>query len=262
MALLVAEKLAAGFGDRTVIRQLSLAVEQGMMLSIIGPNGSGKSTLLKILARNMKPLAGSVLLNGDDIQGYSAKKFARQLAILQQGSRSPNDLTVQELVEYGRFPHQKWWGGVEAEDRRVLEWALQQMKLSSVAARQVSTLSGGERQRAWIAMALAQKPRVLLLDEPTTHLDICHQLEIMELLQRLNKEQRITIVMVLHDMNCAARYSDTVAVLAQGKLYAAGRPEAVITPRMLREVFGVEADIWPDSQGRPVCLPRQLATPI
>jgi iron complex transport system ATP-binding protein len=262
MALLAAEQLAAGFGDRTVIRELSLAVEQGMMLSIIGPNGSGKSTLLKTLARNLKPLEGSVLLDGGDIRDCGAKKLARQLAMLHQGSRAPNDLTVRELVEYGRFPHQNWRGGDAAEDRRVLEWALGQMKLSSLASRQVNTLSGGERQRAWIAMALAQKPRVLLLDEPTTHLDICHQLEIMELLRRLNEEQRITIVMVLHDMNCAARYSDTVAVLARGNLYAAGPPADVITPRMLREVFGVEADIWPDSQGRPVCLPRRLVAPL
>lgn len=259
MAILAADGLSAGFGERVVIRRLSLAVEQGKILSVIGPNGSGKSTLLKVLARNLKPLAGSVRIEGHDILRYSAKKLACQLAILHQASRAPDDLTVGDLVEYGRFPYRTWWRGDAAADRKIVAWALQETGLQPLAARTVNTLSGGERQRAWIAMALAQQPRILLLDEPTTHLDICHQLEVLNLIARLNREQEITIVMVLHDMNHAARYSDTVAVLAQGSLYAAGPPAAVITPQMLREVFGVEADIWQDGDGRPVCLARRLA---
>jgi iron complex transport system ATP-binding protein len=260
MAILAADKLSVGFGGRTVIHRLSLSVERGKILAIVGPNGSGKSTLLKTLSRNLKPLRGSVLLDGRDINRFSVKQLACQLAILHQVSRAPGDLTVRDLVEYGRFPYRNWWKGGAAEDKEIVEWALAQTELLPFASRQVNTLSGGEQQRAWIAMALAQQPRILLLDEPTTHLDICHQLEILNLITRLNQEQEITIVMVLHDINYAARYSDTVAVLSQGSLYAVGHPAAVITPVMLREVFSVEADIWLDGNGRPVCLTQRLAS--
>jgi iron complex transport system ATP-binding protein len=258
---LAADQLSVGFGDQTVIHQLSLAVEQGEILSLIGPNGSGKSTLLKSLSRSLKPSEGSVWLDGRDLHSYSAKKLACQLAMLHQGSATPSDLTVRDLVAYGRFPYQNWWHGDAPENLKILEWALTQTGLLPLASRQIKTLSGGERQRAWIAMALAQKPRLLLLDEPTTYLDISHQLEILDLIRRLNQEQAITIVMALHDLNYAARYSDTVAVLSQGNLYAVGRPDAVITPKTLREVFGVEADVWLDGNGRPVCLAQRLATP-
>jgi iron complex transport system ATP-binding protein len=258
MAILTAENLSVGFGDKIVINNLSLTVEQGQVLSVIGPNGSGKSTLLKALSRNLRPMSGSVLLDGMDICSFSAKKFACQLAILHQSPRAPGDLTVRDLVEYGRFPYQHWWKSGDEKDKRVVEEVLQQTGLANLATRPVNTLSGGEQQRAWIAMALAQKPRILLLDEPTTYLDICHQLEILDLVARLNKEHGISIVMVIHDLNYAARYSDTVVVLQQGSLYAAGNPADMITPTMLREVFGVEADIWPDGNGRPVCLARKL----
>jgi iron complex transport system ATP-binding protein len=262
MIILAADKLSVGFGDKIVIHELSLTVEAGEFLSIIGPNGSGKSTLLKALARNLKPQKGSVLLDGRDINHFSAKGLASQLAILHQAPYAPGDLTVRDLVAYGRYPYQNWWQGSAGEDKKIVEWALTQTRLQALALRQVNTLSGGERQRAWIAMALAQKPRILLLDEPTTFLDICHQLEILNLITRLNKEQKITIVMVLHDLNFAARYSDTVAVLSQGSLYASGHPAEVITKKMLRGVFGVEADIWQDDNGRPVCLAQRLTAPI
>jgi iron complex transport system ATP-binding protein len=262
VAILAADKLSAGFGDKTVIHGLSLSVEPGEFLSIIGPNGSGKSTLLKTLSRNLKPQNGSVLLDGSDINCFSAKKLASQLAILHQAPYVPGDLTVRDLVAYGRFPYQNWWRGGVADDKKIVEWALAQTGLSPFASRQVNTLSGGERQRAWIAMTLAQKPRILLLDEPTTHLDICYQLEILNLIARLNKEQKITIVMALHDMNYAARYSDTVAVLSQGSLYVSGHPIEVITQKMFRGVFGVEADIWLDDNGRPICLAQRLAASI
>jgi iron complex transport system ATP-binding protein len=261
-AILAADRVSAGFGDRTVIHGLSLSVAQGEILSIIGPNGSGKSTLLKILSRNVKPQKGSVLLDGRDINRFSAKELARRLAILHQAPYVSGDLTVRDLVAYGRFPYQNWWQGGAAEDKKVVERVLDQTGLLLLASRQVNTLSGGERQRAWIAMALAQKPRILLLDEPTTHLDICYQLEIMDLVAKLNQEQQITIIMVLHDINHAARYSDTVAVLSQGELYAAGHPVAVTTPAMFREVFSVEADIWPDDSGRPVCLVKRRAAVV
>lgn len=258
MAILAANGLSAGFGDKTVLHNLSLAVAKGQILAIIGPNGSGKSTLLKVLSRSLRPIKGSVLLDGRDLQSLPTRDLARQLAILHQASRAPADLTVRDLVEYGRFPYQRWWKGKNDEDKSVVEWALEQTGLVELAARPVSTLSGGEQQRAWIAMALAQKPRILLLDEPTTYLDICHQLEILDLIRQLNKEQGITIVMVLHDLNYAARYADNIAVLRQGSLYAAGHPAEIITPTMLREVFQVEAAVWPDDNGRPVCLAQKL----
>jgi iron complex transport system ATP-binding protein len=262
MPLLAADQLTIGFTDQTVIQKLSLVVEPGKILAIIGPNGSGKSTLLKTLSRSIKPLEGSVLLDGRDIHHCNAKKLARQLAMLPQGSSAPDGLTVCDLVAYGRFPYQSWWRqSDEAENRKMVEWALTKTGLLAFASRQVNTLSGGERQRAWIAMALAQKPRILLLDEPTTYLDLCYQLEILDLIRQLNQEQQMTIVMVLHDINYAARYADVVAVLAQKSLYAVGRPDAVITAKMLREVFKVEAAIWRDDTGKIVCLAQRLANP-
>jgi iron complex transport system ATP-binding protein len=262
MSLLAADQLTVGFTGQTVLQKLSLVVEPGKILSIIGPNGSGKSTLLKTLSRNIKPQEGLVLLDGRDIHQCNAKKLARQLAMLPQGSSVPDGLTVRDLVAYGRFPYQSWWRqSDETENREIVEWALAKTGLAALASRTVHTLSGGERQRVWIAMALAQKPRILLLDEPTTYLDLCYQLEILDLIRQLNQEQQMTIVMVLHDINYAARYADVVAVLAQGTLYAVGRPDAVITTKMLREVFQVEADLWRDGAGKIVCLAQRLADP-
>ncbi len=262
MAILEAKNVSVSFGDKPILKDLSLSITQGQIVSILGPNGSGKSTFLKALSRNIKLKSGLIALDGRDIQSFGTKEMACHLATLHQASRAPGDLTVQDLVEYGRFPYQQWWKGNEKEDRLVVEWAIEQTRLVDLAGRRVNTLSGGEQQRAWIAMALAQKPRILLLDEPTTYLDLCHQLEIMELITQLNKEQGISIVMVLHDMNHAARYSDMVAVFCQGSLYASGTPVDTITPTMLREVFGVEADIWLDNQGRPVCLAQSLTAPM
>ncbi len=259
MAILLADGLFVHFGEKRIINNLCLAVEQGKILSIVGPNGSGKSTLLKALSRNLKPENGSVLLDGKDIQSIAAKKLACQMAILHQSSRAPGDLTVRDLVEYGRFPYQHWWKGKE-EDKDIVEWALEQTGLAKLATRLVNTMSGGEQQRVWIAMALAQQPRILLLDEPTTYLDICHQFEILDLITQLNREQGITIIMVLHDMNYAAKYSDCIAVLSEGKIYALGHPNEVITTDMLREVFKVEGRILFDSDQRPVYVFQGLAT--
>lgn len=259
MAILLADRLSVRFGEKKIIDNLSLAIEQGKILSIVGPNGSGKSTLLKALSRSLKPANGSVLLDGKDIRGFTAKKLACELAILHQSSRAPEDLTVRDLVEYGRFSHQHWWKGSE-EDNSIVVWALEQTGLTKLAARRVNTLSGGEQQRAWIAMALAQQPRILLLDEPTTYLDICHQFELLDLITRLNREQGITIIMVLHDMNYAAKYSDCIAVLREGKIFASGHPHEVINADLLREVFKVEGHIFFDSNRCPVYIFQGLAT--
>ncbi len=254
MPMMNTKNIAVGFDGKSVLENLSLEIEKGQIISILGPNGSGKSTLLKILSRNLKPDKGSVYLDGHNLTELSAKVVARKMAVLPQSPEAPKDLTVRDLVEYGRYPHQKWWQGRSGEDDECVNWALQQTGLEEMSGRIVSTLSGGERQRVWIAMALAQKPEVLLLDEPTTYLDICHQLEIMELLAEFNRVHQITVAMVLHDINHAARYSDSIVVLHQGKVFAVGRPEDVITPHTLRTVFGVESEITIDHLGKPVVV--------
>lgn len=252
MPMMNAKNIGVNFDGKTVLENLTVAVEKGQIISILGPNGSGKSTLLKVLSHNLKPNTGSVYLDGHNLSELSAKAVSRKMAVLPQSPEAPKDLTVRDLVEYGRYPHQSWWQGKSAEDDECVNWALLQTGLEKMSGRIVSTLSGGERQRVWIAMALAQKPQVLLLDEPTTYLDICHQLEIMELLAEFNRMHNITVAMVLHDINHAARYSDSIVVLHQGQVFAVGRPEEVITTHTLRTVFGVESEISIDNLGKPV----------
>ncbi|MDU2064924.1 MAG: ABC transporter ATP-binding protein [Sporomusaceae bacterium] len=257
--MLIAQNVTVQFGAKLLFQDLSLTIQEGTIVSIIGPNGSGKSTFLKTLSRALKPQQGKILLDGKELYAVSAAELARTMAVLPQTPSAPNDLTVRDLISYGRFPHQRWWKNTQKEDASFIEWAIETTQLTKLADRIVATLSGGERQRVWLAMALAQKPRLLLLDEPTTYLDISHQLEILELIARLNREEKITVIMVLHDMNHAARYSDQIAVLSSGALYSAGSPADVITKQMLREVFRIEADIWLDETGRPLSLARSLA---
>jgi iron complex transport system ATP-binding protein len=259
MSILKVAELTLGYQSSVVIEKLNLQLEKGTILSIIGPNGSGKSTVLRAFSRSLKPWGGGIYLDGRDIYRLSAKDVARQMAVLPQSPQAPGDLTVRELVRYGRFPHQNWWRKSRSEDEIIVNQVLQQTELTALADRSVNTLSGGELQRAWIAMALAQKPQVLLLDEPTTYLDVCHQIAIMQLIAALNRKHRITVIMVLHDINHAAKYSSQIAVLKRGKLFAVGAPAAVITQKMLEEVFGVTADIWLDRNGIPVCRPYGLA---
>ncbi len=254
MPMMNTKNIVVSFDGKPVLKNLTLAVEKGQIISILGPNGSGKSTFLKVLSRNLKPDQGNVYLDGHDLSELKAKVVARKMAVLPQSPEAPKDLTVRDLVEYGRYPHQNWWQGRSQEDDECVNWALLETGLEGMAGRIVSTLSGGERQRVWIAMALAQKPEVLLLDEPTTYLDICHQLEIMELLAEFNRVHKITVAMVLHDINHAARYSDSIVVIHQGQVFAVGKPEDVITPHTLRAVFGVESEITIDKLGKPVVL--------
>jgi iron complex transport system ATP-binding protein len=244
--------------DKPLINDLSIAAKRGRILSIIGPNGSGKSTLLKALARNLKPKEGSILLDGKQLSAYGTEELARCMAFLPQTPGIPADITVRGLIGYGRYPYQSWWKNTSPEDKEAVDWAIQETGLTLMENRMVNTLSGGERQRVWLAMALAQQPRILLLDEPTTYLDISHQLEILTLIRHLNERKGITVIMVLHEINHAARFSDTVAVLSGGKLYAVGAPEEVITADMLREVFHVAADVWLDSTNCPVTIAHGL----
>ncbi|NLE50708.1 MAG: ABC transporter ATP-binding protein [Chloroflexi bacterium] len=257
--ILAADRLTLGYRrDHPVVRDLSLAVEAGEIVALVGPNGSGKSTLLRALARLMRPQRGTVTLNGQAIHRMNPRKVAQQLAILPQNPAAPEDLTVRDLVARGRFARQAWWRPSTHRDRDAIGWALEMTGLEDFAPRRLSTLSGGERQRAWIALALAQEPRVLLLDEPTTFLDISHQLEVMTLLQRLNREGDLSIVMVLHDLNQAARFSHRLVAIHAGEVYAAGTPDEVLTEQMMREVFQVEGTIGRDPfAGTPIFTPLQ-----
>ncbi|WP_276355239.1 ABC transporter ATP-binding protein [Cohnella caldifontis] len=254
------DQLHIGYGRRSIVEDLSLRIPDGQITALVGANGSGKSTILKALARILKPASGQVLLDGKSIQRQSTREVAKQLAILPQNPSAPDGLTVEELVAFGRYPHQRGMGTLTGEDRKAVDWALQVTGTADFRDRPVDQLSGGQRQRAWIAMALAQDTEILLLDEPTTFLDIAHQLEVLQLLLRLNREEGRTIVMVVHDLNHAAQYADHVVAIRQGRAVRQGTPEEVVTEDMLRAVFGVEAVIVTDPRlGLPVCMPYALA---
>ena len=255
MSTLSSHQLAVGYDREIVIPELSVHLSTGKFTAIVGANGCGKSTLLKALARLLRPSAGTVRLNAADILAIPSRTLAQRLSILLQSSTAPESLTVRELVAYGRYPHRRWMAAGHPDDAKVIHWALDVTGIQSLAARPVNSLSGGQQQRAWIAMTLAQGADILLLDEPTNHLDIAHQLETMELLMRLNREQLKTVVMVLHDVNLAARYADQIIVLHQGRILTQGTPEEVLTAETLREAFGVDAFITRDPRyDRPFCI--------
>lgn len=262
MGILKAEHITIKLSDKLIIKDLSLDIPRGKVTSIIGPNGCGKSTTLKALSRIIPCSKGKVTFDEQDIRKFSHKEFAQRLAILTQSPQSPADLTVSDLVELGRFPYRNWWKSNTIEDNQHVKWALAQTNMMHMSSRLLSTLSGGERQRAWIAMALAQRPQVLLLDEPTTYLDICHQLEVMQLLKKLNKELGITVIMVLHDINHAVQYSNYIAVMKQGELVECGQPQEVITASLLEQVFRVKADSFISSNGLPALLPIDLVKEV
>jgi iron complex transport system ATP-binding protein len=256
---LAARELAVGYPERAVIAGLSLEIFHGRITALVGPNGSGKSTLLKALARLLAPSAGAILLDGKAISKLPSAEVARQLAILPQGPSAPPGLTVAELVEQGRYPHVGPLRMLKQQDHQAVQEALTLTNMHDFAHRPLDGLSGGERQRAWIALTLAQDTPILLLDEPTTFLDIGHQLEVLDLVQRLNRERGMTIILVLHDLNQAARYSDRMVVLKRGQIVADGIPHSVLTSAMLAEVFNVRANIVIDpASNTPVCLPYAI----
>ncbi|MFV0504212.1 MAG: ABC transporter ATP-binding protein [Lachnospirales bacterium] len=246
--------------DQTVIvENLEMGIPHNKITSIIGPNGCGKSTVLKAIGRILKPKKGVVYLSGEDISKLPTKNIAQKMAILPQTPTSPSGLSVEKLVAYGRFPHQKGFGKLTSKDREIIKWALNVTKLSEFYHREVDTLSGGQRQRVWIAMALAQQSDMILLDEPTTYLDLAHQLEVLELLYNLNREQNVTIAMVLHDLNLAARFSDYMIAMRSGKIISHGDARDVLTTENLRDVFSIEAKIiFEEETKRPVCLTYNL----
>ncbi|WP_426450227.1 ABC transporter ATP-binding protein [Paenibacillus sp. S-38] len=260
MERLYTEGLTIAYGEYPIVDNLNLPVPQGRITALVGANGSGKSTILKTMARIMKPQKGGVFLDGKSIHGQSTKEVAKQLAILPQNPVAPDGLTVSELVTYGRFPHQKGFGSLTAEDRDMVRRAIELTGMAEFHDRPVDQLSGGQRQRAWIAMALAQGTDILFLDEPTTFLDMAHQLEVLKLLEKLNAEEHRTIVMVVHDLNHASRYAQHMVAIKRGRVVSSGPPAEVMTQEVLREVFGIEADLIPDPRtGVPLCLPFELA---
>ncbi|GKX31292.1 iron-dicitrate ABC transporter ATP-binding protein [Vallitalea longa] len=241
--MLRTNSITINYGKNNIIKDLSLNIKKGSINTMIGTNGCGKSTILKALSRNLKPQYGDVYLNGKSIFQMDTKLLAKDMSILPQSPTAPDDFTVFDLVSYGRYPHLDWTAKLHKEDYDIINWSINLTKLEHLKDRQVTTLSGGERQRAWIAMALCQKPKILLLDEPTTYLDISHQFEVLELVKNLNKSMGLTIVMVLHDLNQAARYSDNIIVIKDGNIYKQGPPQNIITEQILQDVFKLDVRI-------------------
>ncbi|GAA4180949.1 ABC transporter ATP-binding protein [Gryllotalpicola koreensis] len=258
---LAAHGLQLAYDGRVIVPELDLELAPGRITAIIGANGSGKSTVLRGLARLLAPRAGSVTLDGEDVHGIPGRRLARMLGILPQEPIAPEGVTVTELVMRGRHPHQGVFGGRGADDEAVVAEALRLTDTLELAARRVGELSGGQRQRVWIALALAQNPDVLLLDEPTTFLDIAHQLEVLDLLAELNAQLGTTVVMVLHDLNMAARYADQLVVVADGRVLASGAPADVITEPVLATAFGLAARVIADPEtGSPLVIPTARTT--
>ena len=253
--------LTLAYGDQPVVEELSFSVRESEILTIIGANGSGKSTLMKAIARSLKPRAGTVFLDGESIAKQDSKAIARKMAILPQVHTAPPDFTVRDLVSYGRFPHLGLAGRLGLQDFAAVTQAIEMTKMEDLAHRNVNTLSGGERQRAWIAMALAQEPEVLLLDEPTTFLDISHQFDLLELVSSLNETSGLTILMVLHDLNQAARYSDRLVVLKDRRVFRIGSPVEIIRHEVLSQVFNISVRILQDPEyGCPYFIPIRSET--
>ncbi|MFD7010398.1 MULTISPECIES: ABC transporter ATP-binding protein [unclassified Rhodococcus (in: high G+C Gram-positive bacteria)] len=253
---LIAENLSLGYGDRVIVDNLDLEVRTGVITTVIGPNGCGKSTLLRALGRLLKPRNGSVLLDGKAIGSMRTKDVARTLGMLPQAPLAPEGLTVADLVARGRHPHQSWLRQWSSDDEGEVAEALALTGVSDLADRPVDQLSGGQRQRAWISMALAQGTDILLLDEPTTYLDLAHSIEVLDLVDRMHEELGRTVVMVLHDLNLAIRYSDQLIVMRDGTIVAAGAPKDIISAELLLEVFGLEAAVIADPvSDRPLVVP-------
>lgn len=256
MSELEAKSLTLGYGGAPIIDLLDLQIPQRRITVLIGKNGCGKSTLLRSLARLLKPVGGSVLLDGKDIYSQPTKDVAKRLSILPQGPVAPEGLTVQQLVKQGRYPHQTWLKQWSREDEEAVGRALEATGMTALADRPVDALSGGQRQRAWIAMTLAQETGVILLDEPTTYLDMTHQIEVLELLEELNERQGRTIVMVLHDINLACRYAHHIVAVSSGEVYAEGAPSDIMSEALIRDVFAMDCRLMTDPiYGTPMCIP-------
>ncbi|MGB8953946.1 MAG: ABC transporter ATP-binding protein [Tumebacillaceae bacterium] len=256
MVALETKELTLGYGEAVIIDELNLQIPKGKITVFIGSNGCGKSTLLRSLARLLKAQNGSIQLDGEAISKLSTKEVAKRLAILPQGPIAPEGLTVMQLVKQGRYPHQNWLQQWSQMDECMVRNALAATGMTAYADQSVDSLSGGQRQRAWIAMTLAQGTETILLDEPTTYLDLTHQIEVLDILFDLNEQEQRTIVMVLHDLNLACRYAHHIVALKDRTIYAQGKPEEVVTARLVRDVFALDSQVIPDPlYGTPLCIP-------
>lgn len=237
------KELSFSYGQNKILDKISLTIEEGQITTIMGANGCGKSTLFSLMTRNLVPRKGKILLYGKNIQKIPLPSFARQVSIVHQYNSAADDITVERLIGFGRTPYMKLMGGYSDEDKRLIDWALEVTNLEEYRDREVSRLSGGQRQRVWIAMALVQNTKILFLDEPTTYLDIRYQIEILELVKKLNKEYGITIIMVLHEINQAIYFSDKVIGLKGGKVVVSGNPSEVITEESIYNLYGIRLGV-------------------
>ncbi|MGF1721972.1 Fe(3+) dicitrate ABC transporter ATP-binding protein FecE [Vibrio kyushuensis] len=254
--MITTQQLSVAYGDKTIIENLSLNIPEGKITALIGPNGCGKSTLLKALSRINRISAGNILIQGQSLSAIKDKLLAQRLSMLPQVVVSPEGVTVRKLVEYGRSPYISHWGRLTANDKEKVDQAMRETGVFALAEQKIESLSGGQRQRAWIAMILAQDTEVVMLDEPTTYLDLSHQIELMKLMRDMNRQGK-TVIVVLHDLNQACRYCDHLVVLNQGQLVAQGSPEQVFTEQLLESVFCLDAKVVQDPiAGSPMCIAR------
>lgn len=252
------ENLSTGYENVRIIEGLNVTIAKGKVTTIIGPNGCGKSTLLKTIGRILKKECGDIYLQEQNMQQMSTKEIAQKLALLAQSPSAPSQLKVEELVAYGRYPHRKNVGKLTKQDKEKIDWALEVTETASFRQREIAALSGGQRQRVWLAMALAQETDILLLDEPTTYLDMAHQLEVLNIVKDLNEQHHCTIVMVLHDLNHAARFSHELIAMRSGQLLYQGTPTEVMQRDVLKDVFQIEAKILMDEEQVPICYAYDL----
>lgn len=248
-------QLEVAYDDTIIIDNMNLAIPKGEITMIIGSNGCGKSTLIKTVGRILRPKKGEILVNGENIKKQATKELAKAMAVLPQNPKVPSGLLVKELVSYGRFPYQTPFGGLSEEDVKMVNWAMESTGILEFADRPIDSLSGGQRQRAWIAMAIAQGTEILILDEPTTYLDMAHQLEILKLLKKLNEEHNTTIIMVLHELNNATKFATHLIGMKKGKVIFAGKPIDVVTKENLKTIYGIDATLTVDETGTyPICV--------
>lgn len=259
MEAISVKNLTVAYENNVIIEDMNVSIPREEISIIIGANGCGKSTLLKTIARINKAKKGDIFINAKDIKKVKEKNIAKEVAFLPQGPVCPSGLTVKELVAFGRFPHQKMIGGLNTHDKDVIEWAIEETGLSEFKDREVESLSGGQRQRAWIAMTIAQETEIIMLDEPTTYLDMSFQLEVLEVLEKLNKEKKITVVLVLHELNNACRFANNIIGLKKGKIICEGKPVEVITKESLKEIYGIDARLEQSENGKyPICTEYKL----
>ena len=255
MTAIRTENLNISYGNLDIVKNLNLEIPKGKITTIIGANGCGKSTILKTIARILTPKSGEIFINEKNIKNQSSKDLAKNMAVLPQSPQAPKGLTVEELIAYGRFPHQRGFGRLKEEDEDIVTWALEVTGIKEFRDRPIEALSGGQRQRAWIAMALAQQTEILVLDEPTTYLDLAHQLEVLNLLKELNEKHNTTIVMVIHELNNAARFADHMIGIKKGQIACEGTAHEVMTKENLKKLFNIDAEIVEDPRSnKPVCI--------